>query len=907
MTPDGPREVRCDAIKAGDVLFLKQDQRVPVDCLLLHTSDAQGTVFVRTDQLDGETDWKLRESIRHTQALVGAGMGRTADAPGLLLSSSWNVVVEAPRDEIYEFNGNFFDQTDRYEPLRIEQTLWQNMKIAAGDVFALAVYVGPETRVSLNSRKAVDKFGKTDGEINWLFKLVFAVLVAASLGFFLLSGGLWTSGWWVEAVRVFAILSTLLPFMLKLNVDFAKLFYAHEIGADRAVAGAVVRNRQIPEELGRVEFLLSDKTGTLTRNEMVFKVLKTPAGSFGAESFSDLRSRLLASYKTPGREAGVRAAALSLLLCNNVSPTLVGGQRVLQASSPDEVALTTFAESLGFQLVERRSNAVVVRNPLGENESFEVLENFPFSSERKRMGVLLREAATGSLLFLLKGADSALQMRVNEEDRIFLEEECDSLSREGLRTLVLAQRRLFEQEYRAWKELMKRASANLRKRAEEERKAVEELERGLSLVGVTGVEDLLQEDVKSAISTLRSAGIRVWMLTGDKLETAKCVAISTGFKAAGQRFFEVSGSNEAELAERIDRFDPEFSVLLIPGDSLARILAAERLKTLFVAKSLQARSVVLCRCAPKQKAQIASLLKDECGRTVCGVGDGGNDVGMIQAASVGIGIEGKEGLQASLASDFSVKTFKHLVPLFLWHGRLSYVRTATLANLVVHRGFIVTTVQFLFMTAFHFVTINIFNGYLNMFYGTLFTNLLVFSVVLDVDVPRHQLLNYPQLYRLVQEGQELSAKRFCLWVFKAIFQGAAILLVAIAAFPAPFLALATTAFTALILTEYLTILLVVRTWHRLIVAALLLSLAAYLACLLLLPDLFLLSPLTLRDHVKVLLLVLASWLPFALAYKLRRSCCPDTVDKIVMEARTIERRKKSEAKRASRSAPKLWL
>lgn len=900
--------MRCDKIRVGDVLFLKQDQRVPVDCLLLHTSDNQGTVFVRTDQLDGETDWKLRESIRHTHALVGAGLGQSADTPGLLLSSSWNVVVEAPRDQIYEFNGNFFDQTDRYEPLRIENTLWQNMKIAAGDVFALAIYVGSETRVSLNSQKAVDKFGKTDDEINWLFKLVFVILVCASLGFFLLSGGLWTGGWLVEVVRVFAILSTLLPFMLKLNVDFAKLFYSHEIGSDKAVEGAVVRNRQIPEELGRVEYLLSDKTGTLTRNEMVFKLLKTKSGSFGADSFADLRNRVLASYKTQDRESGVREAALALLLCNNVSPTIVGGQRVLQASSPDEVALSTFAESLGLQLVERRSTSVVIRNPLGENESFEVLENFPFSSERKRMGVLLREKGTGLLLFLLKGADSALQMRVNEEDRIFLEEECDGLSREGLRTLVLAQRRLSEQEYKAWKEKMKRASSNLRKRAEEERKVIEELERGLSLVGVTGVEDLLQEDVKSAISTLRSAGIKVWMLTGDKLETAKCVAISTGFKSVGQRFFEVTGNNEAELAERLDRFDPEFSVLLIPGDALAVILSTNRLKDTFVAKALKAKSVVLCRCAPKQKAEIANLLKKECGRTVCGVGDGGNDVGMIQAASVGIGIEGKEGLQASLASDFSVKTFKHLVPLFLWHGRLSYVRTATLANLVVHRGFVVTTVQFLFMTAFHFVTINIFNGYLNMFYGTLFTNLLVFSVVLDIDVPRHQLLNYPQLYRLVQEGQELSAKRFCLWVFKAIFQGSAIILIALAAFTAPFLTLATIAFTSLILTEYLTILLVVRTWHRLIVAALLLSLAAYLACLLLLPDLFLLSPLTLQDHAKIVLLVLASWLPFALAYKLKRSCCPDTVDKIVMEAKTIEKRKRGDAKRTSGiRPPKMWL
>ena len=204
------------------------------------------------------------------------------------------------------------------------------------------------------------------------------------------------------------------------------------------------------------------------------------------------------------------------------------------------------------------------------------------------------------------------------------------------------------------------------------------------------------------------------------------------------------------------------------------------------------------------------------------------------------------------------------MPLFLWHGRLSYVRTSTLANLVIHRGFIVSTIQYLFMVAFYFITMNIYNGYLNMFYGTVFTNFLVFSMVFDVDIPRHQVFNYPSLYKLIQEGNELSFKTFTIWIFKAIFQGSVIILLTLILFNDNFLNIVTITFTALIFMEYLTIMVIVRTWHRMIVFGLLLSLVAYLVCFFLFNDLFLLSILSLVDYGKILFLVVCGWLPFAI-------------------------------------------
>jgi phospholipid-translocating ATPase len=915
LTNTGDRTVRSSDIRVGDILKLHKDQRVPIDGVLLHTADILGTVFVRTDQLDGETDWKVRESVRFTQRLID-------DSFKNIFATTWNVMVEAPSDLIYDFSGNFYSDNGSYEPLRLNQAIWANMRIATGEVYVLTVYTGKETRMALNSKKPIDKFGKTDIEINSIFKTIFVIFVFVTLFLFFISGEMSTKGWFIYIVRTFAILSTLLPFMLKLNVDLAKLFYAHEINNDPHIEGTIVRNRQIPEELGRIEYLLSDKTGTLTRNEMIFKHLRTLGGNFSQDNFEILKQRLqlssnayennfndnhehLLSDERFSKQKGhlniresvindyiVKDTIISLILCNNVSPTFNNGERMLQASSPDEVSLVNFAEELGYFMESRRTNSIKIRNPDGRESSYEILENFAFSSERKRMGILLRNHETRKLIFYLKGADAVFENLISAGEWVFVKEQAENLSIEGLRTLVLTQKLITENEYKIWKDSMNRASQNLKNRVEAERKCIEELEKGMKLLGVTGVEDLLQEDIKSVILNIRDAGIKVWMLTGDKLETAKSIAISTGFKTGPQKFYEVNSLTASKISMELSHFDPYSSVLLISGQTLDIILQSPSLKENFLHQALKATSVVLCRCAPKQKAEVALILKEELKKVVCGIGDGGNDVGMIQCASIGIGIEGKEGLQASLASDFSVKKFKNILKLFLWHGRLSYLRSTTLANLVIHRGFILTTIQYLFMISFNFVSINIYNGYLNMFYGTLFTNIVVFSMIFDVDIPIHQAFNYPSLYKLLQEGGELSIKMLCIWMWKAIFQGAVIILLSLKFFENNYLEIITITFTALVLVEYLTIVTIVRTWHSMMVIGIFASFTIYIVCLIFLKDIFLLSTLELEDYLKIVFLVMCGWLPLHFVHLIQRICFPSQIDKIIREAKTQEKRKK---------------
>lgn len=313
-----------------------------------------------------------------------------------------------------------------------------------------------------------------------------------------------------------------------MNIDFAKLYYALGINLDEELKGAVTRNSQIPEELGRIEYLLSDKTGTLTQNKMIFKRLSTLVTTITEENLDILKEFIVKDIESGRKTVGVETEAgrkkgkyalmremiSAIMLCHNVTPTIDNGERVLQASSPDEIALVKFSESLGFLLESKDVNTIRIKNPVGDIEEFEILENFPFSSERKRMGILLKEKITGNLIFYLKGADTVIQKKVDRLSASFLEEECETLAKDGLRTLCITQKRLKAADYQRWKTMMEEAYQDLENREKREAEVISVLEENMELLGITGVEDLLQEDIKPVIESLRDAGIKVWMLTG---------------------------------------------------------------------------------------------------------------------------------------------------------------------------------------------------------------------------------------------------------------------------------------------------------------------------------------------------------------------------------------------------------
>lgn len=789
-------------LKVGDVLKLSKGQRVPADVVILQCymtdgavvsaakepaeeevllaleeadelqkgkqpavetlkneadTGAVGETFIRTDQLDGETDWKLRLASPLTQNLPPEEFVRlrvTGGKPDKQVNEFVGTVELLPTRHDVSSHQHTLPQDDESAKsfaLSIDNTAWANTVIASqGTTLAVIMYTGPQTRSALSTSPSRSKTGLLEYEINSLTKILCALTLALSVVLVALQGFEKTEGneWYIKMMRFLVLFSTIVPISLRVNLDMGKSVYSRFIQRDPGIPGAVVRTSTIPEDLGRIEYLLSDKTGTLTQNDMEMKKIHVGTVSYANEAMDEVaayvkqgfhiqpttdpssRTMLISPSSTYSnaanagatrtrREIGsrVRDVVLALALCHNVTPTVdtEDGQEVTsyQASSPDEIAIVKWAESVGLRLASRDRKSMT----LGSADSgrpvvrVRILEVFPFTSDGKRMGIIVHfqddlnapstDVSSGDIWFYQKGADTVMSSIVAAND--WLDEETANMAREGLRTLVVGRKKLSVQQYREFSSKYQEASLSIAGRDAGLQGVVSHyLESDLELLGVTGVEDKLQKDVKPSLELLRNAGIKIWMLTGDKVETARCVAVSSKLVARGQYIYTVAKLTKKDYArDHLDFLRSKTDAcLLIDGESLTLFLTHFRLEFISIAVLLP--TVVACRCSPTRKAEVAKLIKEYTKKRVCCIGDGGNDVSMIQAADVGVGIVGKEGRQASLAADFSIEQFYHLVKLLVWHGRNSYKRSAKLAQFVIHRGLIIAVCQTMYSIALKF-------------------------------------------------------------------------------------------------------------------------------------------------------------------------------------------------------------
>lgn len=873
LTVRGKVQVKSSDIQVGDLIIVEKNQRIPSDMVFLRTSEKAGSCFIRTDQLDGETDWKLKVAVSCTQRLP---------ALGDLFSISAYVYAQKPQLDIHSFEGTFTREDSDppiHESLSIENTLWASTIVASGTVIGVVIYTGKETRSVMNTSNPKNKVGLLDLELNQLTKALFLALVVLSVVMVTLQG--FAGPWYRNLFRFLLLFSYIIPISLRVNLDMGKAAYGWMIMKDENIPGTVVRTSTIPEELGRLVYLLTDKTGTLTQNEMVFKRLHLGTVSYGTDTMDEIQSHVLNSYlqvhsqpsghnpssaplrrsqsSTPKVKKSVSSriheAVKAIALCHNVTPVYearagITGEtefaeadqdfsdenRTYQASSPDEVALVRWTESVGLTLISRDLASMQLKTPSGQVLTYCILQMFPFTSESKRMGIIVRDESTAEITFYMKGADVAMSTIVQYND--WLEEECGNMAREGLRTLVVAKRTLTEEQYQDFESRYSQAKLSIHDRALKVAAVVESLEREMELLCLTGVEDQLQADVRPTLEMLRNAGIKIWMLTGDKLETATCIAKSSHLVSRTQDihvFRPVTSRGEAHLELNAFRRKHDCA-LVISGDSLEVCLRYYEHE--LVELACQCPAVVCCRCSPTQKAHIVTLLRQHTRKRTCAIGDGGNDVSMIQAADCGIGIEGKEGKQASLAADFSITQFRHIGRLLMVHGRNSYKRSAALGQFVMHRGLIISTMQAVFSSVFYFASVPLYQGFLMVGYATIYTMFPVFSLVLDQDVKPEMAILYPELYKDLTKGRSLSFKTFLIWVLISIYQGGILMYGALLLFEDEFVHVVAISFTALILTELLMVALTIRTWHWLMVVAEFLSLGCYVASLAFLNEYF---------------------------------------------------------------------
>uniref|UniRef100_A0ACB8FBQ4 Phospholipid-transporting ATPase IF n=1 Tax=Sphaerodactylus townsendi TaxID=933632 RepID=A0ACB8FBQ4_9SAUR len=587
----------------------------------------------------------------------------------------------------------------------------------------------------------------------------------------------------------------IIPISLYVTVEMQKFLGSFFIGWDLDLyheetnQKAQVNTSDLNEELGQVEYVFTDKTGTLTENEMQFQQC-----SINGVKYHEINGKLVPEGLIEDIPDGIRPGlareeelflkAVSLChtvqinndqadgICDNPWHTdSISSQLEYYASSPDEKALVEAACRIGVVFTGTDGESMEIKS-LGRPERYKLLHVLEFDPCRRRMSVIVENSSGDKLLFT-KGAESAVLPYSTrgeiEKTRIHV----DEFALKGLRTLCVAYRKFTPEEYKEVDQRLHEAKTALQQREERLAEAFNFIEKDLDLLGATGVEDKLQDKVQETIEALRLAGIKVWVLTGDKHETAVSVSLSCGHFHRTMNILELvqhkSDSTCAEQLRQLARRIKEDHViqhgLVVDGTSLS--LALRQHEKLFMEVCRNCSAVLCCRMAPLQKAKVVRLIKTSPEKPITlAIGDGANDVSMIQEAHVGIGIMGKEGRQAVRNSDYAIARFKFLSKLLFAHGHLYYIRIATLVQYFFYKNVCFITPQFLYQFYCLFSQQTLYDSVYLTLYNICFTSLPVLMYSLfEQHVHPQVLQSKPALYRDISKNAHLGYKPFLYWTF----------------------------------------------------------------------------------------------------------------------------------------------
>lgn len=347
----------------------------------------------------------------------------------------------------------------------------------------------------------------------------------------------------------------------------------------------------------------------------------------------------------------------------------------------------------------------------------------------------------------------------------------DDFATEGLRTLLYGCRYLTEDEYKTWRDIYTSATTSIVERQEMIERAADLIETKMELVGATAIEDKLQKGVPDAIDRFRRAGIKMWMLTGDKRETAinighSCRLIKdySTVIVLDHELGDLHGRIAAAFAE-IESDQTAHSVLVVDGQTLTMIDADAASTALFTDVAVRVDSVICCRASPSQKASLVRTIRTKVnGSVTLAIGDGANDIAMIQEAHLGIGIAGKEGLQAARTSDYSIGQFRFLLKLLLVHGRWNYIRICKYVLGTFWKEMLFYLVQATYQRWNGYTGTSLYEPWSLSMFNTLFTSLpVIFMGVFEKDLAASTLLAVPELYNIGQKNRGFNLRLYFWW------------------------------------------------------------------------------------------------------------------------------------------------
>ncbi|KAI3696543.1 hypothetical protein L1987_79561 [Smallanthus sonchifolius] len=848
-------------LQVGDIVRVKQDGFFPADLLLLATRNPDGVCYTETANLDGETNLKIRKALERTWDFM---------APEKASEFKGEIHCEEPNNSLYTFTGNLMLQKQTL-PIGPNQILLRGCSLRNTEyVVGAVIFTGHETKesssifsaphtailfcslylfvnVMMNAMNVPSKRStleiKLDKVIATLFGVLLSMCFIGAIGSAVFVNDkyhyleLWINGdsqqfnsrnrFVVFVLSIFTLItlySPIIPISLYVSIEMIKFIQSTKfINNDLCMYHSetntppLARTSNLNEELGQVEYIFSDKTGTLTRNLMEF--FKCSVGGelygtgvteieMGAARRSGVNITEVQKPSHTAREKGFNFDDARLMhgvwrnepnpdmckeffrclaICHTVLPEGEESPEKLryQAASPDEAALVTAAKNFGFFFYRRTPTMIYVRESHVEkmgkvqDVTYEILNVLEFNSTRKRQSVVCRYGK-GKLVLYCKGADTVIYERLasgNDELKKISREQLEQYGEAGLRTLCLAYRDLSPEMYGSWNDKFIQAKSSLHDRERKLDEVAELIEKDLTLIGCTAIEDKLQEGVPSCIETLSRAGIKIWMLTGDKLETAINIAYACKLINNDMKQFVISSETDVirEVESRGDQVEiAQFiretvenelhkchqeaqSIIhgstgqklsfLIDGKCLMYALDPS-LRSTLLSLSLSCSSVVCCRVSPLQKAQVTRLVRKGGNRIVLSIGDGANDVGMIQAAHVGVGISGLEGMQAVMASDFAIAQFRFLTDLLLVHGRWSYLRLCKVVSYFFYKNLTFTLTQFWYTFQTGYSGQRFYDDWFQSLFNVFFTALPVIIVgLIDKDVSASLSKKYPQLYK----------------------------------------------------------------------------------------------------------------------------------------------------------------
>ncbi|CAG9326533.1 unnamed protein product [Blepharisma stoltei] len=811
-TNDGWKLIAWKKLHVGDIVKVKKNEYFPTDLVLLTSSESSGICYIETKNLDGETNLKHKLSLKQTHKIF------TEAGEGVLNRFETEIKCEDPNAMIYQFKGTILINGVTI-PITPEQFLLRGSSLRNTDwIIGISVYTGHETKIMLNSSNAQSKFSAVEHQMNR--QVVYIFLMQCCICLF---GAVFYTIWFevteddteqyldlddetqsgvVIFILIFfswmLIFTNFVPISLIVTLEMVRFLQAIWISWDLKIyyeptdTPAGVQSSNLNEELGQIHYVFSDKTGTLTCNVMEFRKFCIDGKSYGTNSRTKIDKQPNVDFVDPNFDRKSEKAIeffTNLAVCHTVvTEKHEDGTIEYKASSPDEQALVCAAKYFGVELLGRDREQSVIVNVNGKEQLYKILNVIEFTSNRKRMSVIARYP-NGKIYLLCKGADTVILPRLRQGQNLdapwkYLE----SYACEGLRTLVITFKEISEEDYEAWNTEFIEAMNNLENREKLTAQLAERIEQDLELIGITAIEDKLQDGVPSTIAMIREAGIKIWLLTGDKIETAVNIGYSCALLTNEMIQATVDGNStntvKYQLQEALATFRLETAkyALIISGDALLRIAKPELIR-LFLKCVDYVEVVLACRVSPQQKAQLVKLIKDTKPKVrTLSIGDGANDVNMILAAHVGVGIAGVEGKQAVRAADYSIAQFSYLKRLLFVHGRECYRKNTNLICYNFYKNVLLVMPLFfygLFSAYSGQILYNMWTYQLfNVFYAA---SPIIIYAIFDKDYDYENLETTPSSYKLGLIGDLFSTKVFWLWIVEAVLQAMLILFVAVLA------------------------------------------------------------------------------------------------------------------------------